>query len=247
MIPSQTPDAEVQPLSPDSWKLSIQAGEAGRYRCAQLDDYHRLPRRKFGWRAPAVFSLRARASAEDLPGTWGFGLWNDPFGAGIAHGGLRLLPALPNAAWFFFASEPNYLSFREDVPAVGKLAGVFRAPGIPAWVFVPFLPAAPLLGVKPFSRLARRGASKIVSEEAVGLDVDVTAWHEYRLVWTQEGVCFEIDGQVVARTTLAPRGPLGLVIWLDNQYAAWRPDGGLSYGTLETGSGWIEIQDLRMQ
>jgi hypothetical protein len=101
--------------------------------------------------------------------------------------------------------------------------------------------------VKPFSRLARRGASKIVSEEAVGLDVDVTAWHDYRLAWTQEGVRFEIDGQDVARTTLAPRSPLGLVIWLDNQYAAWRPDGGLSYGTLETGSGWIEIQDLRMQ
>ena len=200
MIPSQTTDAQVLPLSSDSWKLSIQAGEAGTYRCAQLDDYRRLPRRKFGWRAPAEFSLRARASGQDLPGTWGFGLWNDPFGAGIAHGGLRLLPALPNAAWFFFASEPNYLSFRNDVPAVGALAGVFRAPGIPAWAFAPFLPAVPLLGVKLFSRLARRMAARIVSEEAVGLDVDVTAWHEYRLGWTQEGVRFEIDGEVVAKT-----------------------------------------------
>ena len=90
-------------------------------------------------------------------------------------------------------------------------------------------------------------AAWIVSEEAVGFDVDVTEWHKYNLAWTEEGVRFEIDGKTVARTALAPRGPLGLVIWIDNQYAAWKPDGGLSYGTLETGSGWIEIQDLRMQ
>ena len=45
---------------------------------------------------------------------------------------------------------------------------------------------------------------------------------------------------------LAPKGPLGLVIWLDNQYAAWQPDGRLRYGTLEAGPAWIEIRDLRI-
>ena len=82
--------------------------------------YARLPRREFSARPPLTFSLRARASSESIPGTWGFGLWNDPFGLSLGFGGNPFsLPALPNAIWFFHASPKNYLSFREDKPAQG--------------------------------------------------------------------------------------------------------------------------------
>jgi len=57
---------------------------------------------------PCTFSLHARLSGTDLPGTWGFGLWNDPFGLSLGFGGQAArLPALPQAAWFMHASPPN--------------------------------------------------------------------------------------------------------------------------------------------
>ena len=92
-----------------------------------------------------TISLQARASHQEIPGTWGFGLWNDPFGMKLGFGGKHLLPALPNAAWFFFASPPNHLSLRNDLPANGALAATFRSPPIPAWVFTPTILTLPLL------------------------------------------------------------------------------------------------------
>ncbi len=78
-----TPDARAEHNPEASWRLSIPAGPAGHYRLAQIDDYSELRRRSFPWNAPYQLSLRARASAAVIPGTWGFGLWNDPFGMGI--------------------------------------------------------------------------------------------------------------------------------------------------------------------
>jgi len=38
---------------------------------------------------------------------------------------------------------------------------------------------------------------------------------------------------------------LGIVIWIDNQYAAWSPDGKLRYGMCENRDpAWLEIKDL---
>ena len=62
--------------------------------------------------------------------------------------------------------------------------------------------------------------------------MDVTQWHDYSIRWQAGAVIFLVDGAENLRTPLAPRGPLGLVLWMDNQYAAWRPDGSLGYGTL---------------
>ncbi len=118
------------------WRLSLPPGPAGQYRWAQLDDYIPLPRRRFLWTPPVRLSLEARVSAPGLPGTWGFGFWNDPFQASLGLGGTaRRLPALPNAAWFFYASPPNFLAFRDDLPAQGLLAATFRLPLLPAPLF----------------------------------------------------------------------------------------------------------------
>ena len=112
--PRTTPNAEVCSLGDTGWRLTLPPGPEGEYRWAQLDDYLHRKRKDFLWRPPFRLKLRSRISSENVPGTWGFGLWNDPFSFSLGVGGAsRRLPALPNAAWFFFAGDKNYLSFRD--------------------------------------------------------------------------------------------------------------------------------------
>jgi hypothetical protein len=245
--PNFTRGARVERLSRDVWRLEIPAGPAGRYRLAQLDDYGRLPRRAFRWQPPLELSLRVRASEALPPGTWGMGLWNDPFGMAILSGAEVLrLPALPNAAWFFFASPPNYLSLRDDLPAQGGLAATFSAPNLPAPLLLPGALALPLLALPPTTCWLRRLARRWVRQDAVSLAIDPTQWHDYRLQWQAERVRFWVDETLVLETDAVPCGPLGLVLWVDNQYAALPPDGRLRFGTLANPQpAWLEIAGLR--
>ncbi len=251
-----TPGAEARQLDESSWRLEIPPGPSGRYRLAQLDDYAQLKRGQFPWRCPLTLSLQARASSGAIPGTWGFGLWNDPFGLSLGFSGAtRRLPALPNAAWFFFASPPNYLSLRDDLPAQGGLAATFLAPqrqlpfvlaGLPALPWLLFPPTA-----RPLRRLARRvlrqDAASLVSLEQASGHSPVAEWHTYSLTWRDDQVRFQVDGVVQLTTAVNPRGPLGLVIWVDNQYAAFPADGRLAFGTLPNGSpAWIEFRNLEL-
>jgi len=190
--------------------------------------------------------VRARASAPETPGTWGFGLWNDPFSFSLGFGGAgRWFPALPNAAWFFFASPPNHLSLRDDQPGCGALAQVFRSPRLPGPLLGLGLPAAPFLLWPPTARLLRRLARKVVRQDGVALELDPTVWHTYTFTWQAEQVSFRIDHRTVFTTHLKPRGPLGLVLWVDNQYAAFTPAGRLGYGFLENPEpAWIEVAEV---
>jgi len=233
----------VVQTGPAAWRLELPAGPGGSYRLAQLDDYRKLARRAFPWRPPVTLSMKARASAKSLPGTWGYGLWNDPFGMGVAQGGGLRLPALPNAAWFFFASPPNYLSLRDDLPAQGALAATFRSPRWPSPLLLLGAPLLPLSLLPPAMRWLRRWARRIVRQDAVDLPVDPTEWHDYALEWGPEQVTFRLDGEALLATEIVPAGPLGLVLWVDNQYAALPPDGRLRYGTLSNPQpAWIEIE-----
>ena len=119
--------------TPRGWLLSIPSGSRSQYRLAQIDDHMSIPRREYPWHAPVTMQLEARVSAAALPGTWGFGFWNDPYGFSFGPGnGFLRLPALPNAAWFFFSSPANYLSFRDNTPGNGFLAQVFASPRLPS-------------------------------------------------------------------------------------------------------------------
>ena len=233
-------------------RLEIPPGLKGRYRLAQLDDYANLPRNSFPWKPPLTVSLRARVSALNIPGTWGFGLWNDPFSLSLGFGGgTRRFPALPNAAWFFFASLENYLSFRDDKPAQGFFAQTFRSPHIPTPLLAFGGLGLPLLAWPWLARRLRRLLSRIIQEDSQTFQdfknlegLDVTEWHAYTLKWELDRVTFGMDDQIF-ETVTSPNGPLGLVLWIDNQFAAFPPDGRLAYGTLANPtSGWMEIQDL---
>ncbi|NJC98481.1 MAG: hypothetical protein C3F07_12460 [Anaerolineales bacterium] len=260
LTPHFTPSARVEEISrePAHYLLTIPSGRADKYRVAQLDDYAQLIRRRFPHRrkqAPShplgtTLSLSARTSSNSLPGTWGFGFWNDPFGLSIGYGGKPFrLPALPNAVWFFGASEENYLSFASglDTPSAtrpaanGFLAQSFRAPR-----FHPLLALAGL--ALPFSRkLTRRLMSQVIAEDGIALNVDPRQWHRYRLEWREKRVSFEVDEVRVFESAVSPHPPLGLVIWIDNQFAAFTPEGKIGFGVLENPEpAWLEIKDLEV-
>ena len=238
-----TPDAKVEELSPNQWRLSIPAGPAGRYRWAQLDDYMHRPRSAFLWKPPLRLEVRARVSGLEPPGTWGFGLWNDPFNVSLGLRGMaRRLPALPNAAWFFFASRHNYLALRDDHPAQGLLTATFSSPTIPSPLLALGLPSLPLLAWPPGARIVRRLARRVIQEDAARMEIDPTEWHTYCLEWRRDAVRFFLDGDMCFETKVAPRSRLGLVLWIDNQYAAFPPEGRLRFGTLpHSEPAWLEV------
>ena len=246
LIPRFTPGAHIQQISNNgsrtAYHLSIPTGAADKYRLAQLDDYTKTPRRQFPLRSPAQVSLSARASSKSIPGTWGFGLWNDPFGLSLGFGGNPFRPpALPNAVWFFGASKESYLSFSDDKPGQGFLAQTFRSSN-----FHPLLIPAGL--VFPFSRkTTRRLMGRVIGEDGIRLSVDVTEWHRYQLDWREDRVSFEVDGTSAFESSVTPKSPLGLVIWIDNQYAAFTPEGKIGFGVLENPEpAWLEIKDVEI-
>ncbi len=261
MIPTLHPrysgGGKVQKVKENSWRLEIPAGPGGRYRWAQLDDYLRLRREAFLWRpgggsaarnSAMRLEVRARVSAAILPGTWGFGLWNDPFSAGTGLGGTTLrLPALPNTAWFFYAGAGNYLAFQDTHPALGFLAATFSSPRIPAMLLAPGALALPMLAVRPLARLLRRGVSRLVAESGALVPGDPTQWHSYRMDWREAAVSFFVDGVEVLSTSVSPRAPLGLVLWIDNQYAAFPPSGKVHMGTSENPEpAWMELDGIEV-
>lgn len=245
----QTPGAEVRTKpQKGAWRLEIPPGPQRSYRLAQLDDYASQPRRAFPHRPPLCLQLHARASAADIPGTWGFGLWNDPFNLSLGlGGGTRRFPALPQAAWFFFASPQNYLSFRDDLPANGLIAQTFRSRNLPTALLAVAAPSFPLLLWPQLAQKLRPFFRRWIREDSFAPGVDVTQWHHYTIDWQKERVTFKVDDQTIA-TGISPQAPLGLVIWADNQYAAFPPDGKLSYGTLENPEpAWLEIEALSLE
>ncbi len=242
--PRTSGGGNVIQVDSETWRLEIPPGNKRSYRLAQLDDYTRLRRSAFLWRPPFHLRLQARASAVEFPGTWGFGLWNDPFSASLGlRGADRRLPALPEAAWFFFASPANYLSFRNDLPAQGFLAATFRAAPVSSVLLALGSPLLVSLLFPGTNRLARVVARKLVRQDAARMAVDPTGWHTYDLNWSDASVQLLVDESVLLETPITPLGPLGLVLWVDNQYASWTADGRVRLGSLANHEpAWIELK-----
>lgn len=217
------------------FRLRIPAISGGQYALAQLDDYMSLRRRKFPHQAPVRLSLEAQVSGENIRGTWGFGFWNDPFSYGFGGGGtIKSLPVLPNAAWFFFGSKENHLSLRDDLPGSGFHVKTFRSPLLPSFLSLFALPALPTMLFPASARFLRKAAARIVREDALAIPIPVGDWHLYQLDWAESEVRFCVDDQVILTTPTSPRGPLGLVIWIDNQFFQFDPKGKMGFGSLQT-------------
>jgi hypothetical protein len=53
-----------------------------------------------------------------------------------------------------------------------------------------------------------------------------------------------VDDAPVFESPISPKPPLGIIIWIDNQYAAFTPEGRIAFGILEGKEEWLEIEDL---
>ncbi len=213
------------------------------YANAQIDDYQGLARSRFPWRPPLTLTVRARFSheSEQLSGTAGFGFWNDPF----AMSGSRRL-TLPRALWFFFAAPPSNMALAANVPGWGWKAATIDAL---RWPFAALLPTAPLgmllvHSQKLYQRLWPIAQAAMAVDEAQ-VDASMTDWHLYRIIWGEKLTVFQVDGRFVLETRRSPAGPLGLVLWLDNQYMVVTPQGRFAHGlTAKKETQWLEIGEV---
>lgn len=185
------------------------------YTNAQFDDYQPLSRGDFLQRPPRTLSLRARFShnAGDLRGTAGFGFWNDPFGMS----GHRW-PTLPRALWFFFSGTTSNMALAQNVPGPGWKAATIDAWRWPFLLLAPTAPLAmPLMKIPTLYKYLWPIGQRAIGVAENMVVLDMTRWHHYQIEWQPHSVCFAVDGRTILKTKCSPRGPLGLVIWKDNQ------------------------------
>jgi hypothetical protein len=225
----------VKCVLPDEFQLKLPALRNNKYALAQMDDYMGLSRRKFPHQPPIKLTLEAKVTATEHLGTWGFGFWNDPFSFGINREKLSVgLPVLPNAAWFFYASNQNHLSLRDDQVGSGFHVRTYHSPRFPSILSLLGLPVLPWMFWPVTARLIRRIARKLIKEDSQAVVVNVAEWHLYGLEWGHQAVTIMIDGEHIFSTQIVPHGKLGLVIWIDNQYFRFDPNGKIGYGFLRT-------------
>jgi hypothetical protein len=219
---------------------------AQRYEDAQIDDYQGLARRHFAWSPPIHLGVRARFShsEEDLRGTAGFGFWNDPFLMTSAR-----LPTLPRAVWFFFGSPPSDIRLDLQVPGQGWKAATIDALR-PASLLLGLvaLPAALLMNVRPLYRALWPHIQQAINVQEARLHVDMAEWHTYEIEWGAQRTRFRIDGETLAVEAPSPRGPLGFVLWMDNQYMIAAPWGRFGWGLLEIpDKQWLEVERVELR
>lgn len=231
------------------WRLALPPIARG-YANAQIDDYgfahDRLPnRRRYPWQPGTELRLRARFShpAASLRGTAGFGFWNAPFGDPTVR-----WPALPQAVWFFFGSPPNDLPLAPIGPGRGWFMSTVDAARPLALALAPAAPLVLLLNQVPvLRRLIWPQVQRGLGIRFRSLGARMEEWHDYRLLWHQNGCHFAVDDETLFETTAGPHGPLGFVAWIDNQYMMLRATGRFAWGTLATDQAqWLEIRDLQL-
>ncbi|MXZ22430.1 MAG: family 16 glycosylhydrolase [Caldilineaceae bacterium SB0665_bin_25] len=225
--------------------LLLGSGRASKqaYTNAQIDDYRGLPRSHFPWRPPLRLSLRARFSHESgrLNGTAGFGFWNDP----LRTTGLRRA-ALPQALWFFYAGPDAAMPLALTQPAWGWKASVIDTRTSRFLLQAPlFALAAPLTRIPRFYRSLWPSVQRAAGIAERTVPAAMTDWHVYTIDWQPELVRFYLDGALLSEASHAPAGPLGLVIWLDNQFLQFTPWGRFRWGLVEKREiQWLEIDWL---
>ncbi len=159
------------------------------------------------------------------------------------------LPALPAALWFFYASPPSNMKLAADTPGLGWKAATIDAGRLPARLALLTAPLAiPLLNLAPIYRRLWPPVQRLFRIAEASLPAAMTEWHHYRLAWNTAEAVFTVDDREVLRCPFSPAGPLGLVIWLDNQYLVATPWGRFRYGLLDApGSQWLELARVSIE
>lgn len=212
------------------------------YSDAQIDDYSQD---SFRWRPGVRLALRARFSHGEgvLAGTAGFGFWNAPF----ADGG-RLRAVWPQAAWFFYGSPHTNLPLSATRPGRGwhvACLDVRPGPALALALAGPFLLVANQ--IPSWRRRLWARALRALRVDFHALDLDMTEWHGYELRWSADRVIFRVDSRTVYSSPCAPRGPLGFVCWLDNQYLVATPAGKLRWGVVPLAEAqYMEVESLHL-
>lgn len=237
----------------ETLRMSLAETPQGHYSDAQIDDYGQLLRARFPWRPPLRMTIEARSSLpaarpdstpqdEILRGTAGFGFWNYPFSP---RGDIL---TLPEAVWFFYASPPSNMALVPGIPGWGWKAQIVHTlrPGA-LLSTMPMALSTSLALLTGATRPAARWMQRLSGAHEVLLRVDMTTWHTYTLEWRAHEALFTVDGEPVLRAPHPPTRPLGFVTWLDNQFAIATPRGQLRFGSVRTGSQWLEIARLRIE
>ena len=215
------------------------------YANAQLDDYQGLARCRFAHRPPLCLTVRARflGDVTAVNGTAGFGLWNAPFGGG------RRLPVLPTAIWYFFGGRACHMPFAYGVAGKGWKAASIQAQSAWGLGLLPLAPLGLLLFRSQYlyGRLWPWLQRRLGIAEALLPKKLVGEWHDYTIEWVEKGAVFRIDNEIVLESAAKISGPLGLVIWVDNQYLVATPQGELKSGVTEySAEPKLEIEEVTM-
>jgi hypothetical protein len=183
-----------------------------------------------------------------LKGTAGFGFWNDPFLMTEPRA-----PTLPRAAWFFHASPPSNMKLDLETPGCGWKAATIDALRPAALLLAPLaLPAVLLMNLRPLYRKLWPPIQRRLNMAEALVDVDTREWHTYALEWGTERARFTVAAEgAQPRQVLeapAPHGPLGFVMWMDNQYLVATPWGKVRWGVLDVpGAQWLDVSHLSIE
>jgi hypothetical protein len=249
------PGGGVVEVVDSNLRLELPSATAGVYSDAQIDDYSGELRSVFPWRPPLKMTVRARfshlvhpiqtADAEAnqrlMRGTAGFGFWNYPLS--LTGAVLRL----PDAIWFFGASQPSNMALVPGVPGWGWKAQIVHAHRLGAVVDIGPTALSALWGrLSGHEDAAARWVQRLTGAEETRLTNDPREWATYEVEWLPERATFRVNGAAVLVVVNPPDGPLGFVAWVDNQYAVATPRGELRFGTIASEREWLELDSIRI-
>lgn len=141
------------------------------------------------------------------------------------------------------------MALARDVPGHGWKVATLDAGRPLALALLPLAPFGFLLMRVPalYRRLWPVAQRAIGVSEAL-LPVDLSEPHTYSLDWLPDGVTFRVDRQIVHEATASPRGPLGLIAWMDNQYAIITPQGRIGFGvTPIPREQWLALDEIAIE
>jgi hypothetical protein len=177
-----------------------------------------------------------------LRGTAGFGFWNYPLS--LTGAVLRL----PDAIWFFGASQPSNMALVPGLPGWGWKAQVVHAHRLGAVAAIGPTALSALWGrLSGREDAAARWVQCLTGAQEARLTNDSREWATYEIDWLSERAMFRVNGTTVLIAPNPPPGPLGFVAWVDNQYAVATPRGELRFGTIASEREWLELEYIRIQ